>query len=121
MIINLSDVVRQVQGGELRLLGFADGLGSLLFPNAAFIKATGPGNEISGWFGFCGPRGMPAQALTRWQNPTDQALQDLTLQRSLLNDALRFRFEDAAAFCRALQPNHLVWRETIHPSNHHAA
>jgi tripartite-type tricarboxylate transporter receptor subunit TctC len=113
MITNLGDVVRQVQGGELRLLGFADGLGSPLFPVALLIKTTVPGYEISGWFGFCGPRGMPPEALTRWQDAIDLALRDPTVQKRLLDNGLTPRFEDAVTFGRTMQADRLVWRETI--------
>lgn len=117
MITNLGDVVRQAQGGQLRLLGFADGLGSPLFPDAPLIKATVPGYEISGWFGFCGPRGMPAEALTRWQDAIGQALRDPAVQKRLLDNGLTPRFEDATAFGRTMQADRLVWRETIRAGN----
>jgi tripartite-type tricarboxylate transporter receptor subunit TctC len=70
MITNLSDVVRQVQGESCGCSASRMAF-SPLFPNTTFVKAAVPGYEISGWFGFCGPRGMPAEALTRWQNTID--------------------------------------------------
>jgi tripartite-type tricarboxylate transporter receptor subunit TctC len=113
MITNLGDVVRQVQGGELRLLGFADGLGSPVFPDAPLINATVPGYQISGWFGFCGPRGMPEEVQRRWQDAIEQALRDPALQRRLQANGLTPRFEDGATFARTMQADRLVWRETI--------
>jgi tripartite-type tricarboxylate transporter receptor subunit TctC len=117
MITNLGDVVRQVQGGELRLLGFADGMGSPLFPDAPLIQATVPGYAISGWFGFCGPRGMPAEALRRWQEAIAAALREPSVQQRLLANGLTPRFEDSATFARTMQADRLVWRETIRAGN----
>jgi tripartite-type tricarboxylate transporter receptor subunit TctC len=117
IITNLGDVVGQVRGGELRLLGFADGIGSPLFPDVPQIKATVPGYEISGWFGICGPRDMPAEALERWQRAIGQALAEPQWQRRLQENGLIPRFEDPAAFARTMQQDRQVWRETIRAAN----
>ncbi len=113
IITNLGDVVRQVQGGELRLLGFADGLGSPLFPQAPLLSATVPGYEISGWFGICGPRAMAPEMIERWQAAIAQALQQDAVRRRLLDNGLTPRFEDPAAFARTMQADRAVWRDTI--------
>jgi tripartite-type tricarboxylate transporter receptor subunit TctC len=117
IITNLGDVVGQVRGGELRLLGFADGIGSPLFPDVPQIKATVPGYEISGWFGICGPRDMPAEALEHWQRAIGQALAEPQWQRRLQENGLIPRFEDPAAFARTMQQDRQVWRETIRAAN----
>jgi tripartite-type tricarboxylate transporter receptor subunit TctC len=117
IITNLGDVVAQVRGGEMRLLGFADGMGSPLFPEVPQIGATVPGYAISGWFGICGPRGMPAEAVERWQRAIGAALQDAAWRRRLEENGLIPRFEDPAAFARTMQADRAVWRETIRAAN----
>lgn len=117
MITNLGDVVRQVQAGELRLLGFADGMGSPLFPDAPLIDRTVPGYRISGWFGFCGPRDMPREALEKWQEAIRQGMQDPVLRERFQENGLTPRFEDAATFARTMETDLGVWRETIRAAN----
>ena len=57
MITNLGNVVRQVQGGELRLLASGDDLCHLVFPDAPRIGDTVPGFQGTNWLGICGLRG----------------------------------------------------------------
>ena len=68
MITNLGDVGRQVQAGQLRLLAQGDPSRFPLFPDLPRIADTVPGFEITGWFGICGPKGMPAEAVARWDD-----------------------------------------------------
>ena len=65
MITNLGDVMRQVQGGELRVLAMGDDAGSPLFPDVRPISAFVPGLQMAGWFGVCGPRGIPEERRSR--------------------------------------------------------
>ncbi|RYJ03213.1 MAG: tripartite tricarboxylate transporter substrate binding protein, partial [Acetobacteraceae bacterium] len=67
MITNLADISRQVQDGALRLLAIGDAGKSPLFPDAPALATLVPGFDVTGWFGICGPRGMPPEVLSRWE------------------------------------------------------
>ncbi|MBR0681086.1 tripartite tricarboxylate transporter substrate binding protein [Roseomonas eburnea] len=112
IITNLGDVAGQV-GEGLRLLAFADGIGSPRFPDAGQVSEALPGYAISGWFGLCGPRGMPEAAVARWVEALRTGFADEALQRRLLENGLTPRFEDPARFARTIADDRAMWGETI--------
>ncbi|MCK8785960.1 tripartite tricarboxylate transporter substrate binding protein [Roseomonas sp. NAR14] len=117
LITNLGDVVRQIQGGELRLLALGDAAPSPDFPDVARLPAIVPGLEVVGWFGLCGPRGLPAEASQRWSEAVRRALEDPALRRKLGENGLTPQFEDQDAFGRRMEADRRLWRDTIRDAN----
>jgi tripartite-type tricarboxylate transporter receptor subunit TctC len=113
MITNLGDVMRQIQGGELRLLALGDDAGSPLFPTARPISAFVPGLQMAGWFGICGPRAMSADSLAQWSDATRRALDNPQLRERLLANGLTPRFEDTATFNARIARDLASWGEVI--------
>ncbi len=117
LITNLGDVMRLIQGGELRLLALADAEGWPEFPDAPRLPQLVPGLEVAGWFGICGPRGMPAEAIAGWAEAIRVALEDATVRKRLLDSGLTPLFEDAAAFGRTIARDRRMWSEAIRAAN----
>jgi tripartite-type tricarboxylate transporter receptor subunit TctC len=113
MITNLGDVMRQITGGELRLLALGDDAGSPLFPNARPISAFVPGLQMAGWFGICGPRAMSPQALAQWSDATRRALENPQLRERLLANGLTPNFEDTATFNARIARDLASWGQVI--------
>jgi tripartite-type tricarboxylate transporter receptor subunit TctC len=113
LITNLGDVIRQVQGGELRLLALADEAGWPDFPDAPRLPRILPGLEVIGWFGICGPRGMPEEAIARWAEAIRASLQTPEVRRRLLDNGLAPGFEDARAFSATIDRDRRTWGEAI--------
>jgi tripartite-type tricarboxylate transporter receptor subunit TctC len=117
LITNLGDVAGQIRGGQLRLLALADDAGSPAFPDAPRLSAAVPGLEISGWFGICGPRGIPEEAVARWAEAIRRGLEGEAVRRRLLDSGLTPAFEDAATFARTIQRDRSAWGEVIRAAN----
>lgn len=113
MITNLGDVMRQITGGELRLLAMGDDAGSPLFPNARPISAFVPGLQMAGWFGICGPKGMNEDMLARWSDATRRALENPTFRERLLANGLTPNFEDTRTFNARIASDLRSWGEVI--------
>ncbi len=113
IITNLGDVSAQIREGGMRLLAFADGIGSPAFPGVPQIAADVPGYAVSGWFGFCAPRGTPEPILARWAEAIRAASQDAATRRRLAENGLVPRFEDPAEFSRTISADRATWREVI--------
>jgi tripartite-type tricarboxylate transporter receptor subunit TctC len=113
IITNLGDAAQQVRGGEMRLLAFADGIGSPAFPGVGQIGEAVPGYAVSGWFGFCAPRGTPEPLLARWAEAIRLATLDPATQRRLAENGLVPRFEAPAAFGQTIAADRATWREVI--------
>jgi len=113
MITNLGDVMRQIQGGELRLLALGDNAGSPLFPQARPISDWVPGLEMAGWFGLCGPRAITADAARAWVEAIRKGLENPTFRQRLLDSGLTPNFEDMATFNRRIAGDLQSWAEVI--------
>ena len=116
MITNLGDIGRQVQAGQLRLLAQGDPSKFPLFPDLPRIADAVPGFEITGWFGICGPKAMPAEALVRWDDAIRQAMQDATFLKRLQDAGFTPQYEGPAAFARRLEADRKRWGEVIRAS-----
>lgn len=113
MITNLADIARQVQDGTLRLLALGDSGGSPVFPETRPLAEAVPGFDVTGWFGICGPRGLPAEVAGRLEAALRQAMADGTLPRRLAENGLTPLFEDAATLARRIESDRRTWREVI--------
>lgn len=113
MITNLGDVMRQITGGELRLLALGDDAGSPLFPQTRPISAAVPGLEMAGWFGICGPKAMSEEMLARWSDATRRALENPTFRERLLANGLTPQFEDTRTFNARIARDLQSWGEVI--------
>lgn len=117
LITNLGDVVRQIQGGELRLLALGDAQGVPEFAGAPRLADTVPGLEVVGWFGLCGPKAMNPEMLQAWAAAVERALRDPALQRRLLDNGLTPMFEGPDAFAARIVRERQMWGETIRRAN----
>ena len=117
IITNLGDAAQQIRGGEIRLLAFADGIGSPAFPNAPQIGATVPGYAVSGWFGYCAARGTPEAAIGRWAEAVRAAAEDPATLRRFAESGLVARYEAPADFSRTIAADRATWREVIRGAN----
>jgi len=113
MITNLGDVARQAQAGQLRLLAQGDPSRFPLFPDLPRIADSFPGFEVTGWFGMCGPKGMPAEAVRRWDEALRQVMQDPAFLKRLQDSGFSPLYEGPEAFARRLENDRRRWREVI--------
>lgn len=113
MITNLGDVMRQVQGGELRVLAMGDDGGSPLFPEVRPISAFVPGLQMAGWFGVCGPRGVSEEMLARWAEATRKGLESQAFRERLLANGLTPHFEGPREFNARIANDLRSWGEVI--------
>jgi tripartite-type tricarboxylate transporter receptor subunit TctC len=117
MITNLGDIVQHVTTGKLRLLGQGDPSINPLFPEAPRIADAVPGFEVTGWFGICGPRGMPESVVRRWAQVIEQAMRDPALQRKLRDAGVTPQFEGPEAFAARLKADRTRWLTVIRDGN----
>jgi len=117
IITNLGDAAQQIRAGEMRLLAFADGIGSPAYPDAPQIGATVPGYAVSGWFGYCAARGTPEAIIGRWAEAIRTAANDPATLRRFAESGLVARYEDPAAFSRTIAADRATWRAVIREAN----
>lgn len=117
MFTNLGDIKRQVETGDLRLLGQGDPSRLPAFPNAPRIADTIPGFEVTSWYGICGHKDMPAADRKRWQDAIGAAMRDEALLQRM--EALGFtpHFEDAETLARRLASDRQRWLQILQARN----
>lgn len=116
-ITNLGDVIGHIRSGSLRLLALGDPLGKRFFPDAPMISDVAPGFETYAWFGLCGPTGMPAAIVKRWEEAIKAAVEDPAVSQRLLDNGMVPAFADAAALARTMEENRRGYREVIRAAN----
>ena len=114
MITNLADVAGQLKDGALLLLALGDAGGAPGFPTVRPLAETVPGFDVTGWFGICGPKGLPPELAGRLETALRQAMAAEALPKRLAENGLTPRFEDAATLARRIEADRRTWRTVIH-------
>ncbi len=117
MMTNLADASQQIRDGALRLMAVGDEVGSPAFPGVPPLSRIIPGFQVTGWFGICGPKGMPAEVTQRWVAALRQAMAQPALQQRLISSGLTPHFEDPEALGQRLANDRRQWREVIRSVN----
>lgn len=117
MITNLADATGRIQDGTLRLLALADDTPSALFPGVPPLSRLFPGFEVVGWFGICGPKGMPAGVVRPWAEAIRAATQDPTFLKRLTDNGLTPRYEGPEQLAARIARDRRQWREVIRSVN----
>ncbi len=112
-ITNLGDVVGHVRQGTLRLLALGDPLGKRFFPDAPMIADTVPGFETYAWFGLCGPIGLSAPVVKRWEEAVKASVEDPEVSRRLLDNGMVPAFTDSATLMKTMEENRRGYRAVI--------
>jgi tripartite-type tricarboxylate transporter receptor subunit TctC len=117
MITNLADAAGRIQDGNLRLLALADDTPSPVFPDTPPLSRLYPGFEVLGWFGICGPKGMPSAIVERWSTAIRQAMQDPAFLKRLSDTGLTPHYEGPAELGARIEHDRQQWREVIQGVN----
>jgi tripartite-type tricarboxylate transporter receptor subunit TctC len=72
-----------VREGRLKALGITSAKRSALLPDLPAISESVPGYETVTWFGLYGPKGLPADIVSRVNTGINQALQDADVKDRL--------------------------------------
>jgi tripartite-type tricarboxylate transporter receptor subunit TctC len=83
LLDSLPSGLPHVKEGRLRALGITSQKRSPLLPDLPAIAETVPGYESVTWFGLYGPKGLPADVVSRINTAVNQALQDPDVKERL--------------------------------------
>ncbi|WP_427912625.1 Bug family tripartite tricarboxylate transporter substrate binding protein [Ramlibacter sp. MMS24-I3-19] len=71
---NVASAMPHLKDGRVKALGISSAKRSPLFPELPTINETVPGYDVDTWFGLYGPKGLPADMVTRLNKAMNQAL-----------------------------------------------
>jgi len=102
-----------VKEGRLRALGITSLKRSPLLPNLPAISETIPGFESVTWFGMYGPKGLPAELVSRVNTAVNQALQDPEVRERLARLGIEAVGGTPAQFSALLEKDRAKWSKII--------
>ena len=102
-----------VREGRLRALGVTSAKRSPLVPDLPPISDVLPGYESSTWFGLFGPRGLPADVVTRVNTAANQVLRDPEVVEKLKNLGIEPVGGTPAQFSAMLGTELAKWKKII--------
>jgi tripartite-type tricarboxylate transporter receptor subunit TctC len=87
-IIALSAILPQLETKKIRLIAIAEKKRFAGAPDTPTVAETYPGFEVSAWFGFFGPAGIPPETISRLNAGIARVLNDPEIQKKLNELAL---------------------------------
>ncbi|MBA3774580.1 MAG: tripartite tricarboxylate transporter substrate binding protein [Ramlibacter sp.] len=102
-----------VKEGRLRALGITSLKRSPLLPELPAISETVPGYESVTWFGLYGPRGLPADVVSRLSAGLNQALQEPEVKDRLARLGIEPVGGTAQQFAAMAEADRARWKKII--------
>ncbi|MDM0053618.1 tripartite tricarboxylate transporter substrate binding protein [Variovorax sp. J22R115] len=102
-----------VRDGRLRALGVTSLKRSPLAPELPPIADTLPGFESNTWFGLYGPKGLPAEMVTRINTAANQALADPEVRDKLARLGISPTTSTPAQFASMVAEDAAKWKKII--------
>jgi tripartite-type tricarboxylate transporter receptor subunit TctC len=102
-----------VRDGRLRALGVTSLKRSPLAPDLPPIADTLPGFESNTWFGLYGPKGMPADLVTRINTAANQSLSDPEVRDKLAKLGISPTTSTPAQFASMVAEDAAKWKKII--------
>jgi tripartite-type tricarboxylate transporter receptor subunit TctC len=111
-------IVPHASSGRLRVIAVTTEKRSRALPNVPTVAESGvPGYEAITWFGLMGPRGLPKDAVARWQAILAEALQSREMKERFEADGLELPEIGAAYFGKVLKRDIDKWTKVVKAAN----
>lgn len=113
LIDSLPSGLPHVKEGRLRALAITSLKRSPLMPELPPVADTVPGYESVTWFGLYGPKGLPADVVTRVNAAVNQALQDADVKDRLARLGIEPVGGTPQQFAAMTQADRAKWKKII--------
>ncbi len=102
-----------VRDGRLRALAVTTLKRTPLAPDLPPVADTLPGFESNTWFGLYGPKGLPAEVVSRVNTAANQALSDPEVRAKLTTLGIEAVTSTPAQFAKMVADDQAKWRRII--------
>lgn len=110
---SLSTGMPHVRDGRLRALAVTTLKRTPLAPDLPPVADTLPGFESSTWFGLYGPKGLPAEVVSRVNTAANQALSDPEVRAKLTTLGIEPVTSTPAQFAKMVADDQAKWKRII--------
>ena len=77
-----------VRSGILRAIAVSTAKRIAVLPDVPTVGETVPGYEAVGWWGFCGPKGVPKDIVSLWNREVNRILQTEEMKKRMEADSV---------------------------------
>jgi len=113
LLDSVPSALPHVREGRVRALGITSAQRSPLFPELPAIAETVPGYESVTWFGMYGPKGLPADVVSRVNTAVNQALQDAEVKERLARLGIEPAGGTPQQFASMTRADRARWKKII--------
>ena len=117
MFNTMSASLGHVKGGKLRALGVATKTRQAALPDVPTVAEFVPGYEASFWTGISGPKGMPAEVVTKINKDVNTALGDANLKQRFAEWGATALSGSPADFAKFVADETEKWGKVIKTAN----
>ncbi|HTJ99835.1 MAG TPA: tripartite tricarboxylate transporter substrate binding protein [Bordetella sp.] len=118
MAINPVEAIPHIKAGKMTTLAVLDSKPSALLPGVPTISSLGlPNAAASVWWGFCAPKGTPADVVAKLNDALNKALADASVQTRLSELGAVTTPGSAADFGKFVQEETVKWSRVIKAGN----
>lgn len=114
---NVSEIVGQIKGGQVRALALAATRPSPIVPDVPLLTKDIPSLDVNNWFGLVGPAGLPPDIAVSLSKLFMDAVTDPASQAVLAERGLQPVPQDGAAFKATIQKDRERWAKVVKQGN----
>jgi len=112
-MISMVPTLPHVRAGRLRAIGITGPRRTTLLPEAPPISETVPGFEVVHWYGIWGPKGLPGDVVTRWNEEVAKVLRTDEMKRQMQSEGLEAAGGPPAEFTTFIKRDVEKWRRVV--------
>ncbi len=105
--------IPHVKTGRLRAIGVTTPKRSRALPDVPTIGETVPGFEVVHWYGLWGPKGLPADIVTRWNREVAKVLRTEAVEKWLEDQGLEPAGGPPEEFVNRLRIDVDKWKKVV--------
>ena len=114
---SLVPTVPHVKAGRLRHIAVTTPRRSRAFPDVAAFAETVPGFDVTHWYGMWGPRGLPAEIVTRWNKEVARIIRTEAIQKFFTTEGLEAAGGPPEEFRDRIRNDLEKWRRVVKEGN----
>ena len=114
---NVSEIVGQIKGGQVRALGLAAPRPNPMVPDLPLMTRDIPSLDVSNWFGLMGPAGLPPDIVRGLAKLFLEAMADPVTKPLLDARGLEAMGQDGAAFKATILRDRKRWAKVVKAGN----
>jgi tripartite-type tricarboxylate transporter receptor subunit TctC len=113
MFDNLPGAIQNIKAGKVRALGVTTTKRVAELPDVPTIGETVPGYEVSVWYGISGPKGIPAEIVTKFNTAVNAALAKPELKQRFHQLGGEVMPMSPAAFGKLVADETVKWAKVV--------